>query len=158
MLEPRLARLRDDLAAVHHAAEERADGDAAAAAAHPGGVAHVDEDLAVVVAHALHPVLARGVERPFEADPLLAETADGRKAAAAIVVAAVMLRQRVGAAEIFHARCALMLLDVVRLRRRPIEVAATRGRDERGSHGEREGEARGLSPRSSRPRLGEPKP
>jgi hypothetical protein len=51
-----------------------------------------------------------------------------------------------------------MRLHVVRSRRRPIEVTATRGRDERGSHGEREGEARGLSLRSSKPRQGELKP
>jgi hypothetical protein len=46
----------------------------------------------------------------------------------------------------------------MRLRRRPIEVAAIRGRDERGNHGEREGKARWLSPRSRKPRQGEPKP
>ena len=84
-LHGRLAWARQDLAAIGDLADHLADGDSPAAALEVLGVGHVDEALAVVVAHALHPVLARGVERPFEADPLLAETADGRKAAAAVV-------------------------------------------------------------------------
>src|SRR5205085_1869748 len=143
MLKLSLARTCDDLAAVHHAAEKLADGDAAAAAADIGGMAHVHEALAVVVAHALHPILARGFERPLEADPLRAKTADGGKAAVAVIVDAVPLGQRVRAAEIFHARPRLMLAIVMGLRARPIRIMTThgaaRGRNERGSHGEREG-------------------
>jgi hypothetical protein len=70
---------------------------------------------------------------------LRAEPADRLQATAALVFAALALNDDFGAAEIAHARRQMMMPIGMSLRARPILIMATYRRNERGSHGEREG-------------------
>ena len=93
-LHGRLAGARQYLAAIGDLADHLADGDPPAAALEVLGVGHVDEALAVVVAHALHPILLGSFQRAFGADPLCAEPAHLVEAAPSRASSRSALRSR----------------------------------------------------------------